>query len=475
MKNLFLTAMLFICPGIAFGASTLTLDQFKEKMKKHMGSLPGQATASVDVQLLGPGTSLFAHNENGKVIPASNTKLVTSLLALGKLGPGYSFETKVFRSGGELTLQGNGDPFLVSERLYLLARDVARSGMKSIDSIRVSNAAYDKIYTGLMDWDDTSEPFTAMVAPTSFNFNSVEIHIIPEEGKQPRLELGPVPHTYATLINEVKMVPGRGRNITVRPGKLEGDREVFRVTGTIGKGAPAATEYASVRAPESLLAHAFAALLRAEGITVKQDFGGATFAPGKGEEIASVKSLPLIDLLRAQNTYSNNFMTEQVFLAYGAAAGGGGASIEKSRAGAKAYLAGFPGCREAVMENGSGLSWNNRISARCFTELLQSSYRDFLVFADLLGSMPIGGQTGTLRNRFKRVGPDVEPWKVRAKTGTLWSRHAVTSLVGITQLASGEKVAFALIENDQRNNPALLANQRDWEDKCVEYIQQLKL
>jgi len=474
MKHLFLTALLFV-PALAFGASTLSLDQFKEKMKKHVASLPGQATASVEVELLGPGTTLFAHNENGKVIPASNTKLVTSLLALSKLGPGYSFETKVIKSGEDLVLQGNGDPFLVSERLYLLSRDVARSGIKSVGSIKVSNGAYDKIYTGLMDWDDSSEPFTAMIAPTSFNFNSVEIHIIPQEGSKPRLELGPVAHNYATLINEVKMVPGRGRSITVRPAKLDGDRETFRVTGTIGKGASPATEYASVRKPESMLAHAFAALLKEQGITVKQEFGGTTSSLAKGEEIASLKSLPLIDLLRSSNTYSNNFMTEQVFLAYGAAAGGGGASIEKSQAGAKEYLNKFAGCKDAVMENGSGLNWNNRISAKCFADLLQSSYREFLVFADLLGSMPIGGQTGTLRNRFKRVGPDVEPQKVRAKTGTLWSRHAVTSLVGFTQTASGEKVAFALIENDQRNNPALLASQRDWEDKCVEYIQQLKL
>ncbi|RZA03486.1 MAG: D-alanyl-D-alanine carboxypeptidase/D-alanyl-D-alanine-endopeptidase [Proteobacteria bacterium] len=477
MKNLFwlAAAILALNPAPGFGATSLSLDQFKEKMKKHVASLPGQATASVEIEVLGAGNSLFSHNENGKIIPASNTKLITSVLALQKLGPGYTFETKIFRSGNDLVIQGNGDPYLVSERLYLLARDVARTGIKSIDSIRVSNSAYDKIYSGLMEWDDSSEPFTAMIAPTSSNFNSIEIHLIPGEGKQPKLELGPVPHSYATLINEVRMVPGRGRSISVRPGKMEGDRETFRVTGTMGKGANPATEYASVRSPESLVAHTLASLLRQEGITVKQDFGGASYAPAKGEEIASAKSLPLLDLLRASNTYSNNFMTEQVFLAYGAAAGGGGASIEKSRAGAKAFLDSKPGCAGAVMDNGSGLTWNNRISAKCFAEVLQGSYRDFLVFADLLGSLPVGGQTGTLRNRFKRVGPDIEPLRVRAKTGTLWSRQAVTSLVGITQTASGEKIAFALIENDQRNNPALLSAMRDWEDKCVEYIQQLKL
>jgi D-alanyl-D-alanine carboxypeptidase len=125
--------------------------------------------------------------------------------------------------------------------------------------------------------------------------------------------------------------------------------------------------------------------------------------------------------------------------------------------------------------NGSGLSWGTQISSHCFVESLQNSYREFRVFADLLGSLPVGAQTGSLRSRFKRTGSDFDPWKVRAKTGTLWSRQAVSSLVGFTQTASGETVVFSLIENDKRNDPGLLRGMKDWEERCVELLQQLKL
>jgi D-alanyl-D-alanine carboxypeptidase len=87
----------------------------------------------------------------------------------------------------------------------------------------------------------------------------------------------------------------------------------------------------------------------------------------------------------------------------------------------------------------------------------------------------VGGQTGTLRSRFKRAGSGFDPEKVRGKTGTLWSKQVVTSLVGITQTAGGEPALFVLIENDQRNDPGLLSQLKEWEDKCVEYVQQLQL
>jgi PBP4 family serine-type D-alanyl-D-alanine carboxypeptidase len=326
-----------------------------------------------------------------------------------------------------------------------------------------------------MNWDDSGEPFTAMVSPTSLNFNSVELHILPSDGKHPRVELGPVPHSYASILNEAVMVAGRGKNLMLKPVKNDGLRETFRLTGTMGKGALPAIEYASVSLPESHIAHVFAALLRAEGVEVEKDFGGASFAAETGEQIASLGSFPLLELTRLYNTYSNNFMTEQVFQAFGAAAMGGSASLEKSQQAMREFLNQRESCKAAVITNGSGLSWENRISAHCFVDTLQSTYRDFRVFADLMGSLPVGGQTGTLKNRFKRVGPNIQAQKVRAKTGTIWSRQVVTSLVGFTQLASGEQVAFALIENDQRNDPGLLSGLKDWEDKCVDLMQQLKL
>jgi D-alanyl-D-alanine carboxypeptidase/D-alanyl-D-alanine-endopeptidase (penicillin-binding protein 4) len=474
MISLFLAALLV--PNVA-SAANLTLPEFQEKMKKHVASLSAKTTASVQIEVLGKGTELFSHNARAQIIPASNTKLITALAALEKLGSGFSFETKVMRQGDSLILVGSGDPYLVSERLYLLARSVARAGIAKVSSIQVNNAAFAENYKGLIDWDNGGEPFTAMVSPTSLNFNSVEIHVSPNASGKPKVELGPVPHGYAVVKSTVTQVAGNRRNLVVKPLRVEGNREHFELSGTIGKDASPAIVYASVNLPESHIAHAFAALLRLEGITVEKDFGGSSFAPlpAGASLVASTEGPPLLDVVRLYNTFSNNFMTEQIFQAFGAAAEGGAASAEKSRKATKAYLQKWESCQNAIVENGSGLSWNNRISAKCFSDTLQASYRDFRAFADLLGSLPVGGQTGTLRTRFRKTGAGFDAQKVRAKTGTLWSRQVVTSLVGFTQTASGDAVVFSLIENDQRNDPGQLTVLKAWEDKCVEYIQQLQL
>lgn len=462
----------------ALPAGAISLEEFQAKLQKQVESPAVKGGLSVKVEVLGSGKTLFSHNPKLQLLPASSAKLVTTLTALEKLGPGFTYETKVYAKGGDLILQGNGDPYLVSERLWLLVRDVARAGIKRVGAIRVNNSNFSEDYRGLIDWDDSGEPFTAVVAATSLNFNSLEVHIVPVPGgKKPRVELGPVPHGYATLLNEAKMVPGSKRSITVTPVRAEANREVFRVTGTVGKDAAPGIEYASVSHPESYLAHVFAAMLREQGITVTRDFGGSSFGPldAGASLVATQGSLPLLDQVRLLNTFSNNFMTEQVFQAIGATNGGGPASIAKSRRAALEFLRAREPCREAELDNGSGLSWKTRVSSSCFVELLQNSYRDFRIFADFIGSLPIGGQTGTLKSRFKKAGNGFEPWKVRAKTGTLWSRQAVTSLVGFTQAGSGELVAFAILQNDSKAGSEQLQGMRDWEDKCVEFIQRLRL
>lgn len=472
MKSLFL--LLFLAPTFSHATN---LEEFREKMKKHVASLSGKTTVSVQVEILGKGTELFSHNGTTQLIPASNTKLLTTIAALDKMGSGYRFTTKVTKKGDDLVLAGNGDPYLVSERLYLLARDVARTGVKKVKSIRVNNSAFSENYKGLMDWDNSGEPFTAMVSPTSLNFNSLEVHVSPGgEGGKPKVEVGPIPHAYATIRNEAKVVSGFRKDLTVSPVKVSGDKEAFVIRGTIGREAAPVIVYASVSLPESHIAHVFAALLRKEGVEVEKDFGGSSFSPdNSGEVIASQDGFSLMELVRFFNTYSNNFMTEQVFQAYGAADRGGAANQAKAQQAITEFVKRQDACKNVVIENGSGLSWNTRVSADCFLKTIQSSYRDFRVFADLLGSLPAGGQTGTLKGRFKKAGAGFDPQKVRGKTGTLWSKQVVTSLVGFTQTANGETAVFALIENDQRNDPGQLSVLKDWEDKCVEYIQQLRL
>ncbi len=474
-SSLFSALALIALEAAILPANAFDLPEFQEKMRKHIATLSGKTTAAVRMEILGsPEKAVFSYNESQKMIPASTAKLITSMAALEKLGPGFTFETKVIKQAGDLVLVGGGDPYLVSERLWLLAREVARSGVKNVSSIKVNDSAFSENYRGLKEFEGSGEPFTAQVSATSLNFNSLEIHVTQGEGSKPKMEAGPVPNSYAVLRNELIQTGGNGKSISVEPVGTYDHRETFRVKGTVGKGALPVIVYAAVSQPEAHVASAFAALLRKEGISVTKDFGGMVSGPMHEKALATILSLPLQDLVRLFNTYSNNFMAEEVFQALGRTIDEP-ASLSKSRVAVDDFLRRHAACSESVLFNGSGLAWETRVSARCFTETIQSAYRDFHIFADLLGSLPAGGETGTLKNRFKRRGEDFDAGKVRGKTGTLWSRQVVSSLTGVTTAASGEKILFSLIENDQRNNQALLRELKDWEDKCVELIQQLRI
>jgi|GEM_PF-4840854 len=473
-RSFLLVLLVFVHAAPA--AFALDLAEFQEKMKKHVASLSAKTTAAIRMEVLGTKQVIFTHNEDRKMIPASDAKLITAMAALEKLGPGYTFETRVFQSGDDLVLAGNGDPYLVSERLWLLARNVARLGIKKVGSIKVNASAFEQTYTGLREFEGSGEPFTALVSSTALNFNSLEIHVTPGKGPKAILEAGPVENPYAILKNEVTVSGGSGKSITVKPMGTDGNRQTFLVSGSIGRKATPVVVYGSVALPEAHIASAFAQLLRKEGVSVAKDYGGlenGLVNPDK-EPLTSIEGLALQDLLRLSNNYSNNFMTEEIFFSLSAAPDSQ-ATWAKSKQVVTEYLRKHAACSESSMENGSGLAWDTRVTARCFTETTQDAYRDFLVFADLLGSLPAGGSTGTLKNRFKRTGSNFQPLKVRGKTGTLWSKQVVTSLTGVTAAASGEKVVFSLIENDQRNDPGLLRELKDWEDKCLELVQQLHL
>ncbi len=473
--------MKFNCCLIALGfflpvsVQALSAKDFDAKMRSHLETLSKKVTPAVRIQLLGSDRVLFSHNEEKQMRPASNAKLITTMAALETLGTGFTFETKVFKRGGDLVIAGNGDPYLVSERLWLLARDIARSGIKKVRSIRINNTAFERTYTGLREFEGSGEPFTALVSPTALNFNSLEVHVIPGPDQKARLEAGPLENPYAVLKNQVKVTKGYGKNITIKPLGLSGNRQSFLVGGSIGSKAGPVIVYSTVASPEAHFAAGMAALLRREGIEVEREFGGLDYSTDLKEEeqVAKLESLPLHDLVRLFNLYSNNFMTEEVFLALSGQEGA--ASVEKSKRKVTDFLKRHPSCLGSKLENGSGLHWDTRMSANCFVETIQNDYREFLGFADLLGSLPSGGQTGTLKHRYKRAKGSFRPEALRGKTGTLWSKQVVSSLVGVTRASSGEKIVFALIENDERNDPGLLRSLKDWEDRCLELIQQLDL
>jgi D-alanyl-D-alanine carboxypeptidase/D-alanyl-D-alanine-endopeptidase (penicillin-binding protein 4) len=145
--------------------------------------------------------------------------------------------------------------------------------------------------------------------------------------------------------------------------------------------------------------------------------------------------------VRDINKFSNNVMARQLYMTLGAVGAGAPASADKSSRVIRQWLAGkglsFP---ELVLENGSGLSRVERISARNLGELLLTAFRS-AVMPELMASLPVAAVDGTMKKRLS--GADVAG-QAHIKTGSL---TGVRAIAGYVLDARGRRVAVVFIVN----------------------------
>jgi D-alanyl-D-alanine carboxypeptidase len=87
----------------------------------------------------------------------------------------------------------------------------------------------------------------------------------------------------------------------------------------------------------------------------------------------------------------------------------------------------------------SGLSRQNKVTAHVLAQLLYKIHSD-PVLSQLIDSLPVGGESGTLRNRYLETAPEAVGL-IKAKTGTL---SGTVSLAGYVQSGDRE-YAFVII------------------------------
>ena len=106
--------------------------------------------------------------------------------------------------------------------------------------------------------------------------------------------------------------------------------------------------------------------------------------------------------------------------------------------------------RKLVVADASGLSKKNKITAKLMGELLYKIRKEER-YALLYESLPIGGVSGTLENRFTTTAPSAVGL-VRAKTGTL---NGTATLAGYVQSTDREYVFVTLADDIAKGNAAL--------------------
>ena len=449
-------------------------------------SSPVARTASWGVQVvnLGSGAVVFQMNPDHLFVPASNTKLFTTALALSRLGPEYRFRTTVLADRQPSTdgrvqwlrLVGAGDPNLSARVIPYqtgpatgdpllaiedLADQVVASGVRRVDGdIIGDDTAY--IWEPYPEGWAADDPIWEYGAPVSAlavndNFIALRVHPGEREGDPAGLTLSP-PVEFYEIDNRVRTVATGDRKIYVdrQPGSGQ-----LRVWGTIPLGDAADTELLGISDPAAFAARALQDALARKGVEVRgSPLALHRFAnqvpdleksppaePPAGFEVARRLSAPLLEDLRIINKVSQNLHAEMALRAVGRATRNVG-----SRQAGLAEMTAFlkeAGIEESGydLEDGSGLTRLNLVSPATVVKLLRYQYA--LPARDAwLSLLPLAGQDGTLSYRFHEVAP--ARVRIRAKTGSL---SHVAALSGYLERRGRPPLCFSILVNNF-NGPA---------------------
>ena len=338
------------------------------------------------------GNELVAQNTDEPFVPASVTKIVTAWLAMEVLGGDYRFETSFYLDHKRvLYVRGGGDPFLISEELAPLATElVAAVGKEPITGI-VLDASYYPSNLRIPGIEDTDEAYNALNSALAVNFNTVNA-----------VRSG---NTVRSAEKQTPITP-----LAITQFRLRGPNGTGRIS--LSQDPTVSLQYAG---------ELIAAFIARAGGSVKGKISTGTVPAGLKPVYVHRQSRTLSKILGQLLLASNNYIANQVFLEIGGHRLGGPVSLEKSLQVANQMLAAHGLAAAIHLEEGSGISRNNRFTARGLAKVLEL----FAPHAALLHGRDGG----------------------RNKTGTM---EGVSTLAGYADTSSHGRVRFviALTSND---------------------------
>jgi D-alanyl-D-alanine carboxypeptidase/D-alanyl-D-alanine-endopeptidase (penicillin-binding protein 4) len=390
--------------------------------------------------------------------PASVQKIVTSVVALDKLGADFKWETRVFatnapRDGvidGGLVLYGGGAPDLDAAAIDSLAAKIRAQGIRKITGQIVGDESFftgDSVGNGWA-WNELQWYYGAQASALSVNGNLVNLTL---ENGEPKIK--PATDMVETSGRVVPAAAGMAESVGVKRGL--GDNRVH----VWGEGKNLDVRVA-VDNPPLWAARIFRAALIKQGIEV---VGNAVavdwkspdkFVPGNSAPLAEIKSAPLGEIVRKMNKDSVNLLAELILRTLGRRFGDWAPDLNpKARntrgddaAGAdvirKWLIEKGVGLRETeTVADGSGLSRLNFLSPETVGRALIAGAQitDATIFRE---SLPVSGTDGTLRGRLAGASG-----KILGKTGSI---AYVNTLAGYARRADETLVFVILCNNETR-------------------------
>ncbi|WP_345240558.1 D-alanyl-D-alanine carboxypeptidase/D-alanyl-D-alanine endopeptidase [Pontibacillus salipaludis] len=419
------------------------------------------ALAGVSVRSAETGEVMYEYNEDLRLKPASNMKLLTAAAALDTLGSEHRFSTEVLADGemkggklhGDLYLKGKGDPTLMKEDFEEMAQSLNEAGVREVKGdVIADDTWYDDVRLSEdISWNDETNYYAAQVsaltaAPNEdYDAGTVIVAAYPADEKGEKAEVQVTPKTdYIEIVNRTETV-GADEEKDISIVREHGTNQIV-VEGTIPVDGSRSRSWVAVSEPSGLALDLFHQALMDEGIKVKgeKQLNGET--PDSAKLLVSKESMPLKELLIPFMKLSNNGHAEVLVKEMGKVTHGEG-SWEEGLNVVEDYLSGIGVDADTMrLRDGSGMSHVNMVPANEISDLLYKVKNEEW-FNEYLTSLPVAGdddrfEGGTLRYR---MDDTLAEGNVQAKTGSL---TGVTSLSGYVTAENGEELIFSIILNN---------------------------
>jgi serine-type D-Ala-D-Ala carboxypeptidase/endopeptidase (penicillin-binding protein 4) len=408
----------------------------------------------------------YAHNAETALILASTTKVMTSVAALDVLGPAFKWRTNAFLNGklehgvlaGDLLIVGGGDPLLDSTKLTAWFTQLQKRGVKEIagnivlDRQRFSLIEKDHVNTPKPDWRNTHHAL-----PDAFAIDEGTLKVRVSNVADTKVITFEPALDGIDVVDQTKPIARCAAvksPISVEFDESANNRKIV-VTGEWARDCSPVVVEAN---PFDMQTFSSAAVLSAwkaaggtltgqviEGpppVVVKVKRGAkAPKIPKARKPFATLESKQLLDAIKQVNKWSNNLISRHVLLTLSPGFPNVPATLNAAQKNIATWLQ-SKGFNETDLhvENGSGLSRNERGKPRAFAELLRdvSFSKIDKVFRS---SLSVAGLDGTMGGRLRRADM---AGKALLKTGTLTE---VRALAGYVTSKSGQVYAIVAIVN----------------------------
>jgi len=340
----------------------------------------------------------IGYRENDMFLPASTLKLLTSLVAFDLLTPEFRFETHFYLDNKQnLYIKGYGDPFLTSEEILYICSVLKKRGVSEVHTVFLDDSSF-SIQNQTPGASNSNNPYDASNGALVVNFNTLSIRkfsdgtILSGEPQTPTLPIMQLfGHDLPSGVQRVNI--NKAHEIGQIPIQLQYVGELF------------------------------CAQMRQAGIIVESGFQSGAVPLSLQPLYIHRNSKSLHEVMKECLHYSNNFIANQVFLYCGLQTSGAPATWNKARKFMDNYLAKVLTLspKHISVQDGSGLSRHNRISAVALVTILER----FRPYSSLLNQ-----QDGAL-----------------LKSGTLQGVYCYGGYL----TASEELVPFAILLNQKQN------------------------